>query len=1126
MSKPITSDQDKTDEHAHSKSEGISPASNTLPPFSRQFSSKLLALGFSVVIALLLAVVLFWQNNQQTQSVIKTQLLPLQQQVKQLASLQQAKFIVDELLRGDSEKNWLKLHADLIALNRQLLRLNSNHASIYQQWFNNNKVAKDTVERVEKNKSRNQQLKQSSVIQLQLMLFSISSISDTKSNQQKELYKQLQTDRKNGTVTLSRANAYVEAVKQAQKAEQLKYLLTEMLTGFERLTLRTSQIEFDLLRLGVEQLFAQAKLLQSDNTKTISEFFQQVNSFKGIVITEQMALAKWQGYLRIMQSYNLDLDVQKQQIIKLLSESQAIFTSNSHSSISLFLANNNIHLSNNEISLILIFAIGVTLATFCILLWRVRQQIRAASQQSLALIKQSIQGDEACITNANCHETHEIILQIQAVTKPEYNKQDYQMLLSQVQLNERVIQEQKQAFEQLTENSDEQELEKSVQVAEQFSHELQRYGYLKSKVLPKLIETQINDIIEEKAPSLNHVYDTLELFELASYLQSENAILTLHDVNLLEELHSILLNKQAEQLASNNQLFISYDEKIISQSNFDIQLFQYLANLLVDLCLQQCNGALFHLHLQLQDKNAGQQIIRFVVKVYAENLTQLPDTIKQLVHAKEKKQASSSFIEIFKIFLTQLHGENVVAQLIDGGYLLSFDIPFTIASTGKKYQAIEVEKAAENVILAETKVMLLSANKVVNSIIKKLVLACAGKFEVIARMDSFSQLMNVKHLSRHKLDLLVVASDIAVTELSLIKQQIASLPKSLQPKLMILQSSKLNYQKFGFYSQAEQPLCKVELLHNITELLAKSDRSNQLFSADEFQNKPYINSQLRLLLAAQSPQKYQKLQRLLQWLGLQVDFVCDETTQTRHWQTGRYCILITEFPEMVWLDMSVLPCAPVGIFSLLKPIALPDTRDSAKNTIFNTWYCGQLSLASSLAELESTLSPWLKPVESTPLSSAIEGYEVGINADKILNDDMLFDSEELENLITISEVATTLATGYNSEAVFDFSRYLHHQGSAELALFMLDDYSQDNHQQLTQLAEAIEGKNFEKAKMAVESLQLNANILAANDLQQLCSQWLHLLNNDQALTEIKNINALLKDSQQALNAIDSYAQTI
>jgi len=1121
----------------------MSIPTNTLSPFFRQFTSKLLASAVSIAIALFFIGALFWQHNQQTQSLIQNQLLPLQQQVQQLESLQQAKLIVDELLRGDSEQSWLKLHSDLIALNRQLLRRNSAYASIYQQWLNQNKVAVDVIERAEKNKSRNQQLKQSSVIQLQLMLFSVTSISETKSSHEQVLYQQLQLDKSNDTVTLNRASAYAKAVKQAHKVKQLKRLLTELLTSFERLTIMTPQADFDLLRLGVEQLFVQTKLLQDDNTKAISDLLQKADSFRSIVLTEQMALAKWQGYLRLMQSYNIDLSAQKLKIATLLSKSHIAPSVNNNDHISLFLANNT-QLTSNEIAIILMVAITFFLAVLCVVLWKIKQQIKLSSQQSLALIEQSIQqsvqqsiqGNDAEVIEANCFETAEIIRQIQLLVTPEHNEQDYQVLQNQVKANELFIEEQKQVLELLTESSDVQQLKKSEQVAEQFNHELQRYDYLKSKVLSQLAQQQINffghnkdtivtkntdDNIVATTSALNRFYETLELFEFTSYLQSKNALLTLSDVNLLEELHGILLNKKVEQSTDNNQLFISSDEQIMVQYNVDIQLFQHLFNLLVDVSLQQCHGVLFHLHIQVQDKNAGQQVIRFVAKVSGEDLIDLPETIKQLAQASEKKATSSSPAEAFKILLAQLHGKDFAAQLIDGGYQLCFDIPLAIANTAKNNQ-LEKTKEADNVALVELKVVLLTTNSVIASITEKLIVACAGKFEVIARIDSFSQLISVKHLRRHKLDLLMVTSDIAVAELSLIEQQIASLPETLQPKLMVLQSPKLSVQKFGFYSQAEQPLCKAVFLHNIKHVLATDEKNNQLLSADAFQHKPYVHSQLQVLLAVRSPQQYQSLQGLLQWLGLQVQFVCNEASQEKHWQTGRYCLLITEFTATVWLNMTVQPLTPIGVFSLSEPIASPDSTDAETSDYFAAWHYGQLTSATSLTELEHNLLPWLKkPANSNQVTASLNK-----NTGENLVQNVFIDPDINEDELIINEVAACLTSDANSEAAFDFSRYLQHQGSVELALFMLDEYSQDNHQQLACLATAIKDKNLDKAIMMVNNLQLNGKILAADDLQQLCLQWLDLLSKNKALTKLKQVNVLLKDTQQVLHAVDSYAQTI
>lgn len=114
----------------------------------------------------------------------------------------------------------------------------------------------------------------------------------------------------------------------------------------------------------------------------------------------------------------------------------------------------------------------------------------------------------------------------------------------------------------------------------------------------------------------------------------------------------------------------------------------------------------------------------------------------------------------------------------------------------------------------------------------------------------------------------------------------------------------------------------------------------------------------------------------------------------------------------------------------------------------------------------------------------------------------------------------------NKEAVFDFVQYLHYQGSIELALFMLDDYTQGNHQQLEKLIDAIKTKNYDKAKEVIIDLQCNAKILVAAELVQLCSQWLTLLNGNEIPNSVKEVNLLLKETRAALTDIDSYAESI
>jgi len=363
------------------------------------------------------------------------------------------------------------------------------------------------------------------------------------------------------------------------------------------------------------------------------------------------------------------------------------------------------------------------------------------------------------------------------------------------------------------------------------------------------------------------------------------------------------------------------------------------------------------LHVHLQDKSVGQQQVRFVAKVKKQSLDALPSLITQLVDSQSAEFVDSPLIKLFKIFFTKQYGENIVAQLIDGGYQVSFELPLAIAASAV---------SADNIILENTNVMLLSNNTMLAELLENIVLSAKGKFEKIARIDSFQQQLNAKHLNRHKLDVLVVASDIALIHLDLITQKIDDLPQSLQPKLMVLQSAQLNFERFGFYSQTEQILCKENLLHDILALLASNDSDNRLLPFELFTTNQYIECELPLLLGVQAPQHSQNLQRLLDWLGFQVQIVASEARQKSLWQTGQYSLLITEFAESALLEMTSKPLIDVGVFSLSEEVPRPES-----SKCFEKWHISKLSKESTLAELIDALSPWLKKPQLVESGSVI-----------------------------------------------------------------------------------------------------------------------------------------------------------
>ena len=1066
-----------------------------LTPLYRQFTHKIVALMLTTTAMVGLILILFYQNNIQNSVLVETQLIPLTQELKQIKALQKAEKLIANLLLEANAEIFVELHTELIGINRQLLQQNSSNDPLFQQWLNESKLAEDIVSRIQGSHTRNQQLKQSSIIQLQLMIFSITSIIDNKLVSQQLSHEQL------------------------NDLQQLKSSLVEVLLGFEQLNMHTPIASFERLRLKVEQGFSQHKqLISNDSIKAMIDVNQQFDAFEKIVLTEQRALAKWQGYIRLAQDYQLNLKAHQQKIKQLLLTPYKYNQVSDKGVIYELLSKLDIELSNKNIVTILIIAISLSLLFFFYLVWRLRDQIKVSAQESVELIQRTMQTQGGSIV-ANCLETQEIMNHVQSIAKLQHNEDEFQELSKQYRSNQQLLEQQKQNIEQLTQSNEQQQLDSKEQTVEQLSYELQRYQLLEKTVLPIMQQHQMISFNQKTlseidgasvSTQLTSLRQQLSQFHLALEMKLDNSVLNLSDINLVDEIHAILFNKQQEQQRSDNQLFISFDEQLLKETKIDFRLFQQLISLFIDISLAHCRESQLHLHLQLKDKNAGQQLVQFSAKVKAQSLDSLPTLITQLVDSQSTLFVTSPLIEVFNTLFAKQHGGNLVAQHLDDGYQLSFELPLAIASSTNN---------ADKVILENTNIMLLSANTVLTELIENSILSAKGKFERLARIDSFKQQLTAKHLNRRKVDLLVVSSDIASSYFDLITQKINDLPLSLQPKLMVLQSKELDYDRFGFYSQAEQVFCKESFLHNIIKLLASNEINNQLLPCESFSVNQYVVTELPLLLGVQSPQQHQNLQRLLHWLGLEVQVVSHEAAQQTLWKTGQYSLLISEFAETALHEMAIKPLVNIGVFSLTDVIPHSDN-----NPYFENWSVGKLEKESTLTELVDVLAPWLKQIPDEKDTKSAS--ETESNSDELALQTEC--SADLDGLVIteIAEVFTENGSNSGNEAVFDFSQYLQHQGTVELALFMLDDYTQDNHQQLDALIEAIKTKNIEEAKLSISALALNAKILSAHALQSLCTKWAKLLSGSETPISLKKVNALLKNTRIVLNEIEEYAETI
>lgn len=271
----------------------------------------------------------------------------------------------------------------------------------------------------------------------------------------------------------------------------------------------------------------------------------------------------------------------------------------------------------------------------------------------------------------------------------------------------------------------------------------------------------------------------------------------------------------------------------------------------------------------------------------------------------------------------------------------------------------------------------------------------------------------------------------------------------------------------------------------------------------------YLTMPIEALLAVKSPEQYQRLQQLLQALGLQVSFVSSERMLESQWHSGRFAVLMTEFlctPFMTTKQSATqeIIALPRGVFILDNNISVGGKEE------FTHWNLGQLSANSSIDELVTAMKPWIKEQESESVSTeALSKVNRG---------------NENESEAGLLDNPTLPST--DQAHSFNFERYIKNQGSPALALYMIDEYTSENSVVVEQLVIAFYANDVANIDIAIQALSVNAKILAADYLLHLCDHWQKLISN-QYLDNSQGVQiSLLNKTKQAVEAINLHANAV
>ncbi len=268
----------------------------------------------------------------------------------------------------------------------------------------------------------------------------------------------------------------------------------------------------------------------------------------------------------------------------------------------------------------------------------------------------------------------------------------------------------------------------------------------------------------------------------------------------------------------------------------------------------------------------------------------------------------------------------------------------------------------------------------------------------------------------------------------------------------------------------------------------------------------YISMPIEVLLGVKSPEKYQRLQQLLQSMGLQITFVTCERMLQKRWRSGRFAVLMTEldcqpFTTFI-IDENEQPSDRValarGVFKLINAVDI-----SQKTVGYSHWITGQLNAQSAVSELTTIMLPWIKEQKS---------------------ESVLFTKVTRANVTEEHINAEILAE--KPSASFNFERYIKHQGSVELAIFMIQEYTTENTLLVEQLCQEFKDNNTKKIEVTIQKLLVNSQILAAENLLNLCQAWRKLLTTQAVDSSDKVQISLLSETKEAVQNIKQYADLV
>lgn len=1126
-------------------------------PFHQQIKGRIISIAF-LFCCFFIGILTIFYSRESDLFVLKREILPSIE--KQLSN---HKLIIDseQLLTNILTANNPKVFEPLLSKYQQnlkdLLKNNVLEQKLTRQLLAELEPFILSVTRLSANHEKNEQLKQNTIVQLQLVNTALNDELENGVLTHQELYQQ-------SIILFSQAVVMIEDLS--------------VTTNIERFTQFTE---------GLNELSQQWFAITSDGAQTLSpSVAASLVELNNLLWVDQRSIAKWRSHIRISQEFLALMSNQYQSLIEVSAQFKLaqLPSNNMWPKEILPWLPAQLKSSNDAYYAALAIILSLFLLSLMLLLYFCYARIKRYQRDSIALIEQHVQGKVTLpITSIEQQQTFELLNQL---LQPLHSEEDYQQLKASVAQQETLLSQHTHALIWHSNESTSQVLASemlSLKSVQRWYHAFSRdvvkqilSDARQAKLDGGIIDTQIKDKqgrlfyltieyvdpywqgtlsakahqakLEQELEALNLTLNQSEQSDrhqriensqklskmlIRTMLQSQSASLgfgvaplkvyrhlirmlewskqlqlntvlgtkdrqvQLTDVNFTNELYALMTNVLVDANLQRNSISYTVDGNIIAPCKLNIRLFhQTLSHFCQTLLAEQFKGHL-HLAVTMADKNSGQQILNFSFTVtHLENGAALPETLASLTQIDEQQlEKEAAITQYFYRLFKASYCEQLQTKVIDNGYLISFKMPITTA--------VSATRALDVIDLNQRKILLLSKNSETIDLVEQLAKKHQATLSTISDAKHLVKQVNVKQLAKQAIAVVIVADDVFSNDFDLVKQHLDSLTKALKPKVFVLQPlCNQAFHRVGMYQHTQGLLNEFTFAKQFKQFIKSDHSTNLLLCADIFQPYRFSSTQVEVLLAVNEPKNHEVLQRLLHWMGLQVHLVCNQQQMLKQWKSGRYLLLINEFDE--------LPLIPLDVGKKVKR-SLYTFTDSQLTQYqqymtddYNHWDVQLLPKILDIAALVKVFSPWLKEHQLTSQPTAeIRSLKPA----------------KLKKLDHFDTEVTALSA---ENAAFDLEKYAQNQGSSELAGFMIFDYINEIEGAITELITSLNSKDVTNVERCLQTITKVAKIMAANDLIDSCK----LLGESLTKIDFKGCHVAMHDIQIKYQLLATYAEAI